>query len=66
MAALGPLLGWKGVLLTLAGGSVVGTVLCVILLSLRKIHREDAIPFGPFLTVAAWLLWMNPRWLSVF
>ncbi len=49
MAAAGVFLGWKGVLVAMVAGSVVGAVLSLLLIALRKKKRKDLIPFGPFL-----------------
>jgi leader peptidase (prepilin peptidase)/N-methyltransferase len=49
MAMVGAFVGWKGVLLTIFGGSLLGTLVFVPL-SLRK---KRLVPFGVFLAAAA-------------
>ncbi|MBN2881995.1 MAG: prepilin peptidase [Clostridia bacterium] len=51
MAAAGIFLGWKGVLLALVSGSLLGAVISIILIIAGKKGRKDMIPFGPFLCV---------------
>lgn len=50
---LGIVLGWKGVLLTLFLASLFGTIVGVILMSLKRVKRRQAVPFGPYIVVAA-------------
>lgn len=49
MAAAGLVLGWKLVITSYLIGIVVGAVIGVILLAVKKKKRGDEIPFGPFL-----------------
>ncbi len=49
MAAAGIFLGWKGVLLALLSGSLVGAIVSIVLMIAGKKGRKDMIPFGPFL-----------------
>jgi leader peptidase (prepilin peptidase)/N-methyltransferase len=51
MAMVGSFLGWRGVLLTVFLGSLVGSVVFLPALVRRERHRE--IPFGVFLAVGA-------------
>ena len=71
LGLVGALLGWKGVLVSLFGGSIVGTVITVIGLVVARGKRtadaeaEEAgegvlkqeLPFGPFLAIAA-VFWL--------
>ena len=63
--AVGALMGWKGVVAALFGGSVVGTVFTVPMLLLRG--RENMfkveVPFGPFLATAAVFYLFAEPWL---
>ena len=53
MAMVGAFVGWKGVLLTIFGGSLLGTLIFVpITLILRQ---QKLVPFGVFLAAAAGL-----------
>lgn len=49
MAMVGAFVGWKGVLLTLFGGALLGTLVFVPL----SIRKKRLVPFGVFLAVAA-------------
>ncbi len=60
MAALiGLATGFGEVLVAVLGGIILGGVVAVLLLALRIKKRKEAIPFGPFLSIAAivTLLW---------
>ncbi len=48
LAVVGALLGWKGVVVSLFGGSVVGSVIGIVALSLARRHApEDEVPEQP-------------------
>jgi leader peptidase (prepilin peptidase)/N-methyltransferase len=49
MAAAGVFLGWKGILVALLAGSLIGALVSIALMIARKKGRKDMIPFGPFL-----------------
>jgi leader peptidase (prepilin peptidase) / N-methyltransferase len=51
-ALLGAFLGFKGLLLTVFAGSLLGAVVGLSLVALRKASRTTAIPFGTFLGLA--------------
>lgn len=51
MAAVGIYLGWKLTLLSLLIGAVLGSIVAVILLIMKRKTRKDEIPFGPALAV---------------
>lgn len=53
MAMVGAFTGWKGVLLTTFIGSLVGSVIGVVLMLRRGMDRKARIPFGPFLAAGA-------------
>ncbi len=53
MGLVGALTGWPGALFTLFGGAVMGAVVGVTLLVVQGKNMRTAIPFGPFLSVAA-------------
>jgi leader peptidase (prepilin peptidase)/N-methyltransferase len=54
MAMVGAFVGWKGVLLTIFGGSLLGTLIFVPL-SLKK---KRLVPFGVFLAPAAAIIFV--------
>jgi len=53
LAMVGAFLGVQKVLLTIVLGSFMGTLVVVPLMLLRRLDSKSAIPFGPFLGVAA-------------
>ena len=59
LGALGAWLGWQLLPVVILLSSVVGAVVGVALISLRRHGREVPIPFGPYLAAAGWLamLW---------
>ncbi len=59
LAMIGAWGGWQVVPLTVLFSSLVGAVLGLILLRLRKLQGGSPIPFGPYLAIAGWiaLLW---------
>lgn len=59
LALLGAWGGWQILPLTILLSSLVGALLGVIVLRLRKAQTSTPIPFGPYLAIAGWiaLLW---------
>jgi leader peptidase (prepilin peptidase) / N-methyltransferase len=59
MGAVGAFLGWKAVLFTVIGSSLLGSVVGVALILAGKRHLQGRIPYGPFIAVAAiiWIFW---------
>ena len=51
LATIGSFLGWRMALFSLFWGSVVGSLVSIFLIILKKKKRSDPIPFGPFLTI---------------
>jgi len=64
VALFGAWLGWQLLPLLILMASVVGAIIGIILIVLKKQKREQAIPFGPYLAIAGWitLLWGEPVW----
>jgi leader peptidase (prepilin peptidase) / N-methyltransferase len=58
MAAVGALMGWRGVFTTLFLGSFSGTLAAGAMMLMRRLRRGDYLPFGPFLAAGAWAAWM--------
>ena len=71
LAVVGALLGWKGVLATLFGGSVLGTVLTLVgMLAASKSEDGQSrmtaeLAFGPFLAAAAVFYLFAEPWIEV-
>ena len=59
LAALGAWLGWQALPIILLLSSLVGAVIGISLIALRRHHQGKPIPFGPYLAIAGWiaLLW---------
>jgi prepilin signal peptidase PulO-like enzyme (type II secretory pathway) len=60
-ALIGLATGFPLVLVALVMGAILGGLVAIVLLALKKKSRKEAIPFGPFLSLAALitLLWGN-------
>ncbi len=69
LAMIGAFLGWKGVLITLILGSLIGSLFGLLGMILRRFDRKTALPFGTFLSIsgivslffqqAIWALYMG-------
>ena len=71
LAALGAWLGWQLLLPIVLLSAVVGAMVGIALIILRRQERGHPIPFGPFLAAAGWvtMLWgpqMVARYLGLF
>ncbi|HBF38966.1 MAG TPA: prepilin peptidase [Firmicutes bacterium] len=56
LAMTGIFLGWRTVLISLFLGSVLGVLVTLPLLILKKINRKTSIAFGPFLAIGTLLI----------
>jgi leader peptidase (prepilin peptidase)/N-methyltransferase len=52
MAAIGAFLGWQAVIFSLMASSVIGTLVVLVLLGLRKLS-SSRVPYGPYIAAAA-------------
>ena len=57
LAAIGAFLGWRAVLCSIFAGSVLGSVVGLASMLLRRRAWSAKIPFGPYLALGA-LVWM--------
>jgi leader peptidase (prepilin peptidase)/N-methyltransferase len=59
LAMLGAWLGWKPLFVVILTSSLVGAVVGITMIVLKKTERSTQIPFGPYLAAAGWmtLLW---------
>jgi leader peptidase (prepilin peptidase)/N-methyltransferase len=66
MALIGAWGGWQVLPLTLLLSSVVGALVGLCLLRLRRLTVGAAMPFGPFLAIAGWIavLWGDEIYAS--
>jgi leader peptidase (prepilin peptidase)/N-methyltransferase len=53
MAAIGAFLGWRAVLFSLMASSVVGSVVGITLILMRKREWSSRLPYGPYIALAA-------------
>ena len=65
-AMCGAWLGTTGLELTIVLSFLIGALYSVIALSLKLIRRGDYIPFGPFICVSTFLVWIlgNKFWIK--
>lgn len=59
LGAIGALFGWRAVLFVIVVSSVLGSLVGLSLIALRKHQWQSRIPYGPYLAAAAmlWMLW---------
>ena len=59
LAMLGAWLGWKPLFVVILTSSLVGAIVGIGMILLKKTERDTQIPFGPYLAAAGWitLLW---------
>jgi leader peptidase (prepilin peptidase) / N-methyltransferase len=57
MAAIGAFLGWPAVLFSLVVSSLLGSVVGLSLIALKRRQKSNPIPFGPYIAAAA-ALWV--------
>jgi len=67
LACIGAFLGWKGVLFSLFGGSLVGAVVGISMLLATRGRSGGKIPFGPYLALGAFI-WViaGPQFLAFY
>jgi leader peptidase (prepilin peptidase)/N-methyltransferase len=77
LALVGALLGWKGVFVSLFGGSVVGSVIGITVVLSRRRDADESeeaaqpslggteLPFGPFLAIAAVFYLFAEPWIQL-
>jgi leader peptidase (prepilin peptidase)/N-methyltransferase len=64
LAMIGAFTGLKGVLFSLIGGSIIGSLVGIPLMLIKKENMKYAIPFGPFLSVAALIFLFYGNWFT--
>lgn len=60
LGALGAWVGWQGLAGVLVIGAGAGLVAVVVgaVIGRRPLHASTALPFGPFLALGGWLVWL--------
>ena len=53
MAAIGAFLGWQAVIFSLMASSIVGSVVGITLIVMRKREWSSRLPYGPYIALAA-------------
>lgn len=71
LAALGAWMGWQFLPQIILMSSLVGAVIGIMLMIIKKRGKEIPIPFGPYLAIAGWiaLIWgdhINRQYLLLF
>lgn len=63
MAVVGAWLGWKALPLVVLGASA-SALIVVLLIAIRRGNASftRALPFGPFIAIAFWVLWLARPW----
>ncbi len=57
MAAIGAFIGWQGAIFSLVVSSMIGAVVGVVLILMRKREWSSRMPYGPYIALAA-VLWI--------
>ena len=57
MAAIGAFLGWQGAFFSLMASSLIGSVVGVTLIVMRRSEWSSKIPYGPYIALAA-VIWI--------
>jgi leader peptidase (prepilin peptidase)/N-methyltransferase len=72
LAVVGALLGWRGVVCSLFGGSLIGSVLGIPLVISQRLGKKSEgslmkleLPFGPFLAMAAVFYLFAEPWIQL-
>jgi leader peptidase (prepilin peptidase)/N-methyltransferase len=67
LAMIGAFTGWKGVLFTIFGGSLIASIVGITLMIVRRTNSQVPIPFGPFLSGASFLfILVGPRLIQAY
>lgn len=64
LAGIGAVLGWEKTIAVLFVASLLGSVFSIYFIVTKKIDRKDYIPFGPFLSAAAYINIFLPNILN--
>jgi leader peptidase (prepilin peptidase)/N-methyltransferase len=57
MAAIGAFIGWQGAVFSLMASSLIGSVVGIVLIVLRKREWSSRMPYGPYIALAA-VIWL--------
>lgn len=65
-AMIGAFTGWQGALMVFVFSSILAVIWVLPLCLQGKASRKTRIKFGPFLAIAAWVVWMYGNEIMVF
>jgi leader peptidase (prepilin peptidase)/N-methyltransferase len=57
MGAIGAFIGWQGAVFSLMASSLIGSVVGIVLIVLRKREWSSRMPYGPYIALAA-VIWL--------
>jgi leader peptidase (prepilin peptidase)/N-methyltransferase len=57
MGAIGAFIGWQGVIFSLMISSMIGAVVGVTLIAMRRRQWSSRMPYGPYIALAA-VIWI--------
>lgn len=68
MAAIGAFIGWQGALFSLMVSSIIGAVVGIIFIALRRREWSSRMPYGPYIALAAviWIFAGQKIFMAVF
>ncbi len=66
LAMLGAWMGWKMLLVIILTSSLVGAIVGLTMIALKKTSRATQIPFGPYLAAAGWISLLYGEQLNRF
>lgn len=67
MGAIGAFLGWQAVLFSLMVSSIIGSIIGVALILVKRREWSSRLPYGPYIAVAATLwIFYGPRLVDLF
>ncbi|HCX09901.1 MAG TPA: prepilin peptidase, partial [Hyphomonas sp.] len=63
LGALGVWTGWAGLapIMLVASASALVGVIGLSALGIRKVDADTPIPFGPFIALGGWVVWLGGR-----
>jgi leader peptidase (prepilin peptidase)/N-methyltransferase len=67
MAAIGAFLGWQGAVFSLMASSLIGSVVGLTLIVMRRSEWSSRIPYGPYIALAAGIwIFIGKKIIAVF
>lgn len=61
MASVGTFIGWEKVLFAIFIATILASIVGLVFILLKKIEKKGYIPFGPFLSVASFIVLFIPK-----